>query len=66
MQPKKTSETPDLFKARLDQILNVNHPLFMLANQIDWVYFEQQFKSTYVEHWGRPGSPIRLLVGYII
>lgn len=34
MQPKKHHETPDLFRSRLDQILNLNYPLFKLADQI--------------------------------
>ena len=63
MQPKKTYEAPDLFKASLDQIINTNHPLCILANQINWASLEEQFKATYVENWGRPGSPIRLMVG---
>ena len=63
MQPKKTIETPDMFRYRLDQILNKHHPLFLLANQIDWSNLEQRFGSTYVEAVGRPGNPIRLMVG---
>jgi len=63
MTPNKTYETPDLFTSRLDQILNTRHPLFILAHQIDWSYFEEKFKTTYVEDWGRPGNPIRLMVG---
>jgi len=63
MQPKKQYERPDLFKSRLDQILNRNHPLFVLANKIDWSFFEEEFGKTYVEDRGRPGKPIRLMVG---
>ncbi len=63
MQPKKQYETPDLFRSRLDQILNRNHPLFVLANKIDWSFFEKEFGKTYVEDRGRPGKPIRLMVG---
>jgi len=63
MQPKKTIEPPDMFRYRLDQILNSHHPLFLLANQIDWSNLEQRFCSTYVEAVGRPGNPIRLMVG---
>jgi IS5 family transposase len=65
MTPKKTYEKPDLFRSRLDQILNTNHPLCVLANQIDWEYFDEKFKSAYVEDWGRPGNPIRLMVGLL-
>ena len=63
MRPKKQFETPDLFRSRLDQILNSKHPLYQLANQIDWTFFEEQFGPTYDEHTGRPGKPIRLMVG---
>ena len=63
MQPKKTIETPDMFRSRLDQILNNHHPLFILANQVDWTNLEKKFGSSYVEEVGRPGNPIRLMVG---
>lgn len=63
MQPKKQYETPDLFRARLDQMINLNHPLVKLAQQINWNVFETKFKTSYTDGWGRPGSPIRLLVG---
>jgi hypothetical protein len=38
MRPKK-HETPgsgDLFRARLDQIINMRHELVQLAGKIDW------------------------------
>lgn len=53
----------NLFQARLDQQLDPKHPLFRLAQQIDWSYFEQEFGSFYCEEMGRPGAPTRLLVG---
>lgn len=62
MQPKKQKETPDLFRSRLDQILDCKHPLFKLANRIDWSFFEKEFSSTYHETMGRPGKSIRLMV----
>jgi len=63
MQPKKTSTDPDLFRSRLDQIIDMNRPLVILADQIDWEAFEKEFGSLYVEKTGRPGLPIRLMVG---
>lgn len=63
MQPKKQIETPDLFRARLDQILDSKHPLYKLANQIDWSFFEKELIHTYHESMGRPGKAIRLMVG---
>lgn len=62
MRPKKQFETPDLFRARLDQILDHGHPLFKLANQIDWSIFENEFGATYDQKMGRPAIPIRVMV----
>ena len=39
MKPKRSAKaTPqgDLFRARLDQILDHGHPLYRLADQIHW------------------------------
>ncbi len=63
MQPKKQYERPDLFRNRLDQIVNMKHELILLAQNIDWSYFEKEFGAFYVEKKGRPGKPIRLMVG---
>jgi IS5 family transposase len=63
MKPKKLQQDQsDLFRSRLDQILNRQHPLFLLANQIDWSIFDKKFGTLYSEK-GRPGKPTRLMVG---
>jgi len=53
----------DLFQSRLDQILDNGHPLFQLARQIDWSFFDTEFGQLFVENVGRPGLPTRLIVG---
>jgi len=63
MQPKKTQEKPDLFKIRLDHFIDMKHELVILANKITWSFFEEKFGSYYVDKKGRPGTPIRLMVG---
>jgi IS5 family transposase len=63
MLPKEHKSPLDLFRSRLPQILNKEHPLFRLADQIDWSVFEREFGPTYSEGMGRPAKPIRLLVG---
>lgn len=63
MQPEKTYENPDLFRGRLDQMINMNHILIILADKIDWSHFEKEFGVLYVDKQGRPGRPIRLMVG---
>ena len=64
MQPKPSvSDQGDLFRSRLDQMLDRQHSLFRLADQIDWSFFEREFGPLYSVKMGRPGVPIRLLVG---
>jgi IS5 family transposase len=64
MKPKKPKQRDheDLFRSRLDQILDRRHPLYLLANQIDWSVFDKKFGSLYAEK-GRPAKSTRLLVG---
>lgn len=64
MKPKKsTTNQYDLFKSRLDQMLNMTHPLIILAREIDWDGFDEKFGKLYKEDFGRPGLPTRLMVG---
>jgi IS5 family transposase len=64
MKPKKPhhQDQADLFRLRLDQILDRKHPLFVLANQIDWSVFDDKFGRLYADK-GRPALPTRLMVG---
>lgn len=66
MQPiKDPSEKSqeDLFRTRLDHILNKEHPVFRLAQSVDWPVFEKEFGGLFVPDTGRPGLPTRLMVG---
>ncbi|MBA7591712.1 hypothetical protein ES708_33873 [subsurface metagenome] len=64
MRPKKRVQNQEeLFKSRLDQMLSQRHQLYLLSKAIDWTYFEEKFGRLYTEKKGRPGKPIRLLVG---
>lgn len=64
MQPKEQKSSPqlDMFRKRLANILNHQHELYRLAGLIDWNAFEEGFGTLYSEN-GRPGTPIRLMVG---
>lgn len=46
--------------------LNQRHPLYLLADAINWQMFEDAFASLYCQNNGRPAKPIRLLVGLLI
>ena len=65
MQPikKKTTPQDSLFRDRLENILNRRHELYQLAGLIDWSVFEKEFGKLYSVKKGRPGIPIRLMVG---
>jgi len=64
MTPKPQEKTPqeDMFRNRLDVMLDHAHPLYVLAGQIDWSSFERAYGALYSEH-GRPGIATRLMVG---
>ena len=55
MKPTKTGSKSeaDLFRSRLDQMINMRHELVRLAASIDWKFFDQQFEPLYSEI-GRP------------
>jgi len=66
MTPRKTEKEPgqgELFRSRLENILNHRHPLFQLAGQIEWSVFELEFGALYSENIGRPGVATRVMVG---
>ena len=62
MRPRERREggQTDLFRARLDQILDMAHALVKLARTIDWHFLERQFGAVYDDDPGRPPLPTRL------
>ena len=64
MKPSKRGSggEADLFRSRLEQMINMRHELVRLAGLIDWGFFDQRFEPLYAET-GRPGDPTRLMVG---
>jgi hypothetical protein len=67
-RPRERRETgeQDLFRARLDQILNMNHELVQLARTIDWPVLEARFSEVYCDGPGMPPLPTRLMAGLAI
>lgn len=63
-KPSKTAQQTMFFN--LDSQLNQKHPLYLLANKIDWNLFEESFRKLYCENNGRPAKPIRRMVGLLI
>src|SRR6516225_9205335 len=68
MRPRERRETSeqDLFRSRLDQIIDMNHALVKLARTIDWGFLEQTFGAVYTDNPGQPPLPTRLMAGLAI
>lgn len=65
LSTKKYTPQIGLFNALADQ-LDQKHPLYLLANVINWAMFEDSFKKHYSEKMGKPAKPIRLMVSLLI
>lgn len=65
MKPKSRPEASQLqlFQAQFEQLLNHDHPLYVLAGQIDWQRFDAAFADCYSADQGAPAKAVRLLVG---
>ena len=58
MPPKLNASQDDLelFRSRLENIIDQRHPLVRLARLIDWRVFEERFGTLYAEAAGRPAD----------
>src|SRR5262249_6333786 len=68
MRPRERRETSeqDVFRSRLDQIIDMKHALVKLARTIDWGFLEQPFGAVYTDKPGQPPLPTRLMAGLAI
>ena len=68
MRPKERRDSGqnDFFRARLDQIVDLGHPLAKLAGSVDWSFLEAQFGAVYSDKAGHPPLPTRLMAGLAI
>ena len=53
------------FYSTFEEQLSHQHPLYILANKIDWNIFETAFADLYSQE-GRPAKPIRLMVSLLM
>jgi len=65
MLAKKQSTTQLGFYSTFEEQLSHQHPLYILANKIQWDIFEKAFAELYSEE-GRPAKPIRLMVSLLM
>lgn len=65
MKPRLSQPNPaqcDLFRPRLRDLVNPDHPLVKLAEAVDWKAFEKTLEP-YFSHEGREAKSVRLMVG---
>ena len=55
----------EMFRPMLCDMIDMRHELALLADRIDWDYFEKEFSPLYANA-GQPGVPIRLMVGCLL
>jgi transposase, IS5 family len=55
-----------MFRARLDQIVDMGNPVAKLAATIDWRFLEERFGTVYSDKPGQPPLPTRLMAGLSI
>ena len=68
MRPKERRDSgqKDLFRARLDQIVDMDHALAKLGRAVDWRFLETRFGAVYCDGPGQPPLPTRLMAGLAI
>jgi IS5 family transposase len=64
--PRRDSGQQDLLRSRLDQIVDLNHPLAKLAAKLDWAFLERRLGEAYTDRPGHPPLPTRLMAGLAI
>ena len=67
MRPRKREEShsDDLFRARLDQIINMKQAVVRLAEEIDWDWIDDQMSDLFSAE-GRPGTETRFMIGILL
>lgn len=66
MVPKEKNQNQGSLFFSFSDALDQKHPLYILANKIDWGVFEKAFAPLYSARMGRPAKPIRLMVGLLM
>ena len=66
MLAKKKNSNQSSFFFSLEDTLNAKHPLYILANYIEWEQFETAFSPLYCPDNGPPAKPVRLMVGLLL
>jgi len=66
MKPRPSSceeAQGDLLRVELSFLVDPDHALVKLAQEIDWSFFERELSVAFHETTGAPAKPVRLMVG---
>jgi IS5 family transposase len=63
--PVKSGQN-DMFRSRLDSIIDMRHELVRLSRGVDWPSLERDLSPYYCLDNGRPGYPVRLMAGLLL
>ena len=65
MKPEKQPKIPqeDLFRMRLENMLDINHELIKLSKHIDWESPDKEWGALFVSTKGAPAIRTRLIAG---
>ncbi|GEM_PF-1680267 len=68
MRPQKGKATgsDDMFRARLDQIIDMRHALVLLAQRIDWDRIDDDIAEAFVATKGQQAVPTRFMIGLML
>jgi len=68
MRPREKVETGqrDMFRPRLDQMIDMKHPIVRLRAEMDWAYMKEAFGAVYTDGPGQPPLPTQLMAGLTI
>ncbi len=68
MMPRRHVETgaQDIFRSRLNQIINLKHELVALSKTVSWSFIEGKCGEVYADGPGMPPLSTRLMIGLSI
>lgn len=62
---QKHTDQFSFFDIRLDQLIDLGHPLAVLGREVDWDFIEREV-APFFSHTGRPSVPARSIVGLLM
>ncbi len=66
MSQPRDDRQRELLRPALEQIIDMGHPLVLLAGKIDWGFLDRELGGVYKPGAGHPPLPIRLMAGLLI